>query len=582
MKIRRKRRKSDFQRNREERKQRVLEGVSVWASFYRANPQRFVADYFGIQLKLFQQFLLYCMMHNNFFMYISSRGQGKTFLSAIYVCVRAVLYPGSKIIVAAGSRSQSREVIAKIDEIMGMAPMLRREIKDYSATGDNPRALFHNGSWIRTVTANDNARSRRANVLVIDEFRMVDESVLNTVLREFAIGSRQPKYLRNPEYSHLLERNQEIYLSSAWYKFHWSYKKLKEYFDTMVKADRKFFVAGFPYQLTVRENLETIEQVRDKVEEGVDPIEFAMERECIFYGESQGAYFNFKEALENRIESWAVYPNDVYRDVSKTNIKSKQKPKDSIRLLTCDIALLGGKNNDASAFALLELTPTKKGYDRTLLYIESHEGKRTDDTARRIRQLYDELDVDYIVLDTRNVGTSVYDSLSAPIIDPETGYKYEPLSCINDEVLEDRCMYPKAPKVIYAIKATKSMNSMIARTFKDDIAQGNFKFLITEEDVKHLFRNVKGYNKLDEIAQTNLLLPYAQTGVLINEMVNLTGEVDEQGTLTLREPRSGRKDRYSAVSYGNYIADLLEREYLQSQVHDDDEDQWDGLIMYSG
>lgn len=582
MRIRRPRRKSDFQRNREEKKKRVLKGVSIWASFYRANPQRFVADYFGIKLKLFQQFLLYCMMHNNFFMYISSRGQGKTFLSAIYVCVRAILYPGSKIIVAAGTRAQSREVIAKVGEIISMAPMLKREISYYSTSGEDPRVEFHGGSWIRTVTANDNARSRRANVLVIDEFRMVDESVLNTVIREFAIGSRQPRYLRKSKYAHMLERNQEIYLSSAWYKFHWSFRKMGEYFETMSKGGRKFFVAGFPYQLTVRENLEPLEQVRDVVEEGVDPIEFAMERECIFYGESQGAFFNFKEALDNRIESWAVYPSEQYRDLTETNFKHKSKPKDAIRLLTCDIALVGGQHNDASAYGLIELTPTKRGYDRTLLYMESQQGQRTDDTARRIRQLYDELDADYVVLDTRNVGLSVYDALAAPIIDPDTGYKYDPLSCANDTELEDRCMYPKAPKIIYSIKATKSLNSRIARTFKDDISKGAFKFLITEEDAKRLFRNVKGYSRLDELEQTRLLLPYAQTGVLINEMVNLTGEVDDMGTLTLREPRTGRKDRYSAVSYGNYIADLLERQYLQSQLKDDDTDQWDDLIMFSG
>jgi len=56
--------------------ERLMSGVGVWASFYRANPHRFVKDYLGIDLKLFQMILIYMMNHNHYFMYIASRGQG--------------------------------------------------------------------------------------------------------------------------------------------------------------------------------------------------------------------------------------------------------------------------------------------------------------------------------------------------------------------------------------------------------------------------------------------------------------------------------------------------------------------------
>lgn len=82
--------------------ERLMEGVGVWASFYRANPHRFVSDYLGINLKLFQIILLFAMNFNHYFMYLASRGQGKSFLSSIYCIVRACLYPETKIIVASG------------------------------------------------------------------------------------------------------------------------------------------------------------------------------------------------------------------------------------------------------------------------------------------------------------------------------------------------------------------------------------------------------------------------------------------------------------------------------------------------
>ena len=60
-----------------EKSERIMQGVAAWTGFYRENPQRFVRDYLNIKLKLFQKILLYAMMHNDYFMYIAARGQGK-------------------------------------------------------------------------------------------------------------------------------------------------------------------------------------------------------------------------------------------------------------------------------------------------------------------------------------------------------------------------------------------------------------------------------------------------------------------------------------------------------------------------
>lgn len=145
--------------------ERLTEGIGVWASFYRANPHRFVKEYLGINLKLFQIILLFAMNFNNYFMYLASRGQGKSFLSAIYCLVRAILYPESKIICASGTKSQSREIIEKIDDMRKNSPNLQREISDIKTGSNDPKVEFHNGSWIKIVAANDNARSKQLALL---------------------------------------------------------------------------------------------------------------------------------------------------------------------------------------------------------------------------------------------------------------------------------------------------------------------------------------------------------------------------------------------------------------------------------
>ena len=55
--------------------ERMMNGVSIWCSFYRANPHRFCKDYLNIDLKLFQKILIFLMNWSNYFLYIASRGQ---------------------------------------------------------------------------------------------------------------------------------------------------------------------------------------------------------------------------------------------------------------------------------------------------------------------------------------------------------------------------------------------------------------------------------------------------------------------------------------------------------------------------
>jgi hypothetical protein len=90
-----------------ERYQRILNGVSLWAGYYRANIHRFAADYLHLELKWFQKILLFMMNICLSAVYIGSRGQGKTWLCAIYCCCRAILYPHSKICLASGTRGQA-------------------------------------------------------------------------------------------------------------------------------------------------------------------------------------------------------------------------------------------------------------------------------------------------------------------------------------------------------------------------------------------------------------------------------------------------------------------------------------------
>lgn len=152
-------------------------------------------------------------------------------------------------------------------ELRPRSPELCNEIADIKVNTTNAQILFKNGSFIKVVTASDNARGNRANILLIDEYRMVSKDIIDTILRKFLTNPRFPGYLNNPEYKHLAERNKTLYLSSAYFKDHWSYTKAEDNGRFMLDDKRQDFVCGFPYQLAIKEGLLFKEDVEDQMAE---------------------------------------------------------------------------------------------------------------------------------------------------------------------------------------------------------------------------------------------------------------------------------------------------------------------------
>lgn len=90
-----------------DRYQSILDGAAIWAAHYRNHPDEFAEDYLHLKLKLFQKILLTMMFWSTIFVLIACRGLGKTYLSAIYCVTRCILFPGTKICIASGTRGQA-------------------------------------------------------------------------------------------------------------------------------------------------------------------------------------------------------------------------------------------------------------------------------------------------------------------------------------------------------------------------------------------------------------------------------------------------------------------------------------------
>lgn len=508
-------------------------------------------------------------------MFIACRGLGKTFLSAVYCTVRCILYPGTKVCIASGTRGQALAVLEKILlELKPISPELRAEIdeKQSKMNGTNAQIVFKNTSVIKVVTASDSSRGNRCNVLLLDEYRLISKDTIDTVLRKFLTLRRMPRYdeltdaEKKAEYAK--EKNLTLYLSSAFFKDHWSFTKCVDTFKAMLDDTRKQFVCGFPYELSIEEGLLDPESVADEMAESdFSEIKWSMEMDALWYGSAEGAFFDFASISKNRRIKYPMLPRAITNKANFPQVRIQPKQNGEIRILSADIALMSSKknNNDASAEFINQMLPTKSGrYINNIIYADAQEGLTTDSQALVIRKLFDEYDCDYLVLDCAGVGIGIFDALIRDMVDPATGEIYPAISCCNNTEMASRCSVVGADKVIWAIKASAQFNSDCAFLLREAFRSGRIRLLATEYDAEEFLGDIRGYNSLSPAERLQLQLPYIHTTLLIDELTKLQHE-EAGGKIKIYEKAGMRKDRYSSLSYNYYVAMQIENKMSKRQ-----------------
>lgn len=544
-----------------DRTETIMNIVAERCSYYRANPQRFVEEFLGIKLKLFQKIIIWAMMVCDAFYFVATRGIGKTYLVALFSVVRCILYPGSKIVAASYTFKQGKEIVLKItDDFMHKSALLRNEISKVS-TGQNDCSIyFKNGSFIKVVVAGEGARGARSNILIIDEARLVPQKIVDTILRPFNAAPRQPGYLNKPEYAHLQEMNKEMYLSSAYYAASEMYEKVKSYTSNMLDPNLNYFICDLPYQLSIKEGLLMKQQIINEMSEATfSDITFAMEREGLFWGTSSDALFDFKVLNKQRVLENSLFDLDYYRN---NLLKMTEKQKDEIRILSLDIALLASKkhDNDASCFMVHSAIPTPShNYMDNIIYIDTKEGLNTEELGLLTMRNFYQYECDYIAIDANGIGQSILDyCMGGDRFDPLYGITYGCLDCIDNPELSERCKVKGSPKVIYAIKANAKSNNDMLIALRAGFNNGYVNLLVDSTMIENKLSKIRGYKSLNEEQQEKMKLPYIQTSFLINEIINLIHDTSN-GLIKVRERSGMRKDRYSSLEYGYYVVQELSK-----------------------
>ncbi|KRL07917.1 terminase large subunit domain-containing protein [Liquorilactobacillus hordei] len=560
------------------------ENMMKWVGYWRKNPQKFVTDYLGMNLFLYQKILMYMMGKIDFFMYIAARGQGKSYLIAIFCIVRSILYPSSNIILASGTRGQASKIITeKIVSLYNNYPAVRYEIgdiKNIKNSINDTSVTFPNGSKIQAVTSNDNARGLRGNILVVDEFRLVKKDVVDKILKPMLNVNRHPAFMDLPEYKDVpTEENKELYISSAWYKTNWIWDSFKDFVKKMIK-NQNTFVVDLPYQLSIKHKLLSQDRVmQQRSAENMDQTGFAMEYEALFVGENDKAYYKLAPLNKIRtINKTFMPPTDMefIENKARSNPKKlsnlKRIDNSEIRLVALDIALMGGNKNvknDTSAFTCFRLIKDGDEYRRDIVYLESiQQSIATEDLAIRLKQLYYDFEADYVVMDANGNGLGVFDACCRVLYDKNRDTEYPAWACVNDQATNERNK-TDGLKMVYTVKANAQFNHEIAVQLKTVIENGKLRLPMNDIEKREELVSEGGFVKKSAEEQHRDLYAYQQASALVNELVNLEYDIRDGGYIRIHEVGSTTKDRYSSIAYGNYYANEFEKK-LKDNYSDKD------------
>jgi hypothetical protein len=413
----------------------------------------------------------------------------------------------------------------------------------------------------------------------------LDKGVVDSIVKPFAY-SRQAPFLKNPEYKHLIEEPKEVYISSAYYKQHWSYDHLRQVIKMMLEG-KNACVIFFDYLVTIEAGIKTKNQI-EKEKQTMNLETFEQEYCNIILGAGSDSFFSYNVLNKSRKLRHAIYPQ------RENDYNPRKNPYDTIKrgegeifLLSADLALRSGARNDNTILELFRLIPRKKfGYTREILFIESHNGLHSALQTLRIKQLMEDFNVDVLCIDVQNFGFTIYEQLGMVTKDEKRGKEYPPYTVMDhpsiDKTLYDECVNRTlglgAIRNIYPISASQRFNSDIAALLKDKFKRGMFSLLVNENTAEDVLMKNKTYveeTKDDSYLRSVYISPYVQTSLLLQEMLGLDLKTVPGGLIKLEEKPGARKDRFSALAYGNFVASLYDQELLRET--DDSMSDWDTI-----
>ena len=557
-----------------------------WQLFYLNNLDIFVEDYLQIPLHYFQKQILLDCWKNDIEDIIASRGLSKSFTIGILAHSLALLLPTVQIGISSLTIGQSNKIInEKIDELItsekrGLSSVSKQLRKDgyiqflNDRTTDAKIVKYGNGSKIFAVNCGEGGRGSRTNISILDEAVLVKKKDYDAIVEPM---------LEPYNYNGLYLEPKQFFLSSAKTKDKWLWRHLVNcvnghYKDKNVKYG---FFSGDIFT-AVANKIQTKKQYITR-KQNTNEFEFNQEFLNLWQGESEGSLFTYEQFHNVQDIEKAFYPRTIDEIISKEENNYQYKDT-QIRYMTNDIAVASGQDNDNSVCLLgnFDLETSNKNVE----YISSLSGMNSVEQVKLIKRLFYEYKCQYYVMDSKGIGNVIFDMLTVPTEDTETGIIYPAWTVCNDKklqissdtVISDkiyRTITPNAEEVIIPVAGTSEINSNMHLTLQTSLKNKSIHLLIDDDEFEYKESiNNRKWILLTTEKRTLLKLPYLETRFTINESVTLNTEY-KSGLVKVIEDRSSTKDRYMTLAMFNFFGEKLKNKFLQGDDAEEvDLDDW--------
>lgn len=530
-------------------KQEILDNIGVYReaiSFYRAYPDKLVDMYIqasgeecSFRLFPYQRILLRAMARYKDVFLTFSRGTSKSFLDDLWNILECILYPNTRLAIAATTKGQSATILEqKISEILALLPILKFEIVRTSKVKDQFTVYFKNGSSLANLAAKQSSRGLRFTGLTIEEIIEGDPDILQEVIiPTLAIQRRAANGLFNKDETIC---QQKICVTTAGYKDTYAYLTLIRILLRSITEPDKAIILGGSYRIPILAGLQNIDFIRDQQLNGTfNPTSFGREYLSHWSIGSENAYF-----------SPDIF--DRYRSLQDPVFEREPKlPRGVDYIFGIDV----GRFSDQSEVVIWKVLP-QNGTTATkqLVNIRSFENMNFSQQAIEIKLLYEQYRPVKVVIDGAGVGAGLIDVLVQSQVDMRTGQYLRPWGVDNDEKGYYR-QFQAADTIsglLYIVKASAQFNTEMYANLQTQFTTGRLRFLVDERQAKLRMEasRAQRFQNMTEDEKANWLAPFIQTSLLRDQMANLEEKHEGLNIILDRTNTNIKKDKVSAMGYG--------------------------------
>lgn len=537
----------------------MLPEFAEMLSFFQTYPDKFV-DYLlpedsTFSLYPFQRVYLRVMARYKKVYITATRGTSKSFLNILSMYLKCIFFPNIKLSLVAPQKDQASQIAQQnIEAIWNFIPALEKETKPKNKGGvtfakDFTRVKFLNNSVLDIVVASQGSRGLRRHGLSFEEIVQMEKhrEIIGEVLLPLLANNRKGADGKVSPYE---IHKQLMYVTTASSRQSYAWEQLRSVMIDMAmmldddSEDNKksAYVIGNDFFLPVMfEQLDPdyVEEVKN--DPSMSPLQFAREYMSVWTGSSENSLVQLKDLEKCRVLDTAEF--EFMK--AKTNHKY---------IISVDVARSARKASATTAIAVFKLIPRGNGtFWKQLVNLHTYKGDmHFESQSIYIKELVEKFKASMVIVDGNGLGRGLLDYLVKED-------RYPSYSVVNDDGTYEKYKLPNSLPLIFNVmsnsKETKA--SDIYNHFMAVIANHDLKLLISDSIIKEKSKE-KDFEKLQELA-----MPHLETGLFVDEVMNLTYEARGNNTLIKQVSKSMDKDRFSAVSYGLYYIYLEEKKNQQ-------------------